>query len=190
MKRLTLIVLGVAGLGYIGLYFFIYLTQDDKFKPSTLSQDYKFQFDSEFEELHFNSPNHGSINSLLFKKDSSRGVICFWKGNGGNLERWGRLAPPMFLEFNYDIIITDYRQHGKSTGEITQDNFYSDCQTVYNFLKTRYSEDEITIVGYSLGTTLATHLSTTNKPNQTILIDPKVQFSADLIDQIFFPFLV
>ena len=65
------------------------------------------------------------------------------------------------------------------------DNFYSDCQTVYDFLKTRYPEDSITVIGYSLGTALASHLSASNKPKQTILIDPKERFSADIFDRIF-----
>jgi len=79
---------------------------------------------------------------LLFKTDNTQGVICFWKGNGGTLKTWGVMAP-QFLKCKYDIIITDYREHGKSTGEITIENFYSDSQLVYDFLKTRYSENQI-----------------------------------------------
>lgn len=68
-----------------------------------LSPDYKYAFQETFEELNFNSKDGGLINSLLFKSDSSRGVICFWKGNGGNLRNWG-LAAPLFLRQNYDVI--------------------------------------------------------------------------------------
>lgn len=187
MKKILIILVGIGILSYLSLYWYTYSTQDNKFKSQPLSQNYKFQFDDEFEEINLNTPNNGLINSLLFKSDSSQGVVCFWKGNGGTLERWGHLAP-MFLELNYDVIITDYRGHGKSKGKITMDNFYSDSQAVYDFLKTRYSEGEITIVGYSLGTTLASHLSTSNDPKQTVLIEPKMRFSADIFDRIFFLF--
>jgi pimeloyl-ACP methyl ester carboxylesterase len=126
--------------------------------------------------LTFKFEDGGSVNSLLFQADSSKGVICFWKGNGGNLERWGLIAP-MFLKYNYDVIIckTDYRGHGKSKGNITLENFYSDSQEVYDFLKTRYPENRIFIVGYSLGTSVASHSSVNNTPQKTILIEPKAK---------------
>lgn len=187
MKRIILIIIGIGILSYFGLYFYVYSTQDDRFKSSTLPQDHQFQIETEFEELTLTSINDGRLNSLLLKSDSSQGVVYFLKGNGGTLENWVAIAP-MFLSNNYDILITDYRQHGKSTGEITQDNFYSDTQTIYNFLKTRYSESRITVIGYSFGTTLATHLSTTNNPSQTILVDPKIQFSVEVFDKLFFAF--
>ena len=184
MNKILIVLIGIGFLGYIGLYLYIYSTQDDKFRSESLAPDYQFQFDHNFEEINLDSPNSGLINSLLFKSDSSQGIVCFWKGNGGTLERWGNLAP-LFLNLNYDVIITDYREHGKSRGKITKDNFYSDCQTVYDFLKTKYPEDKITIIGYSLGTTLASHLSSNNDPKQTILIEPKMGYSAAIFDQIF-----
>ena len=103
MTRIFLF-LGVAFfLFYVALYFYFYSIQDDRFRSVKLSPDYKYAFQETFEELNFNSKDGGLINSLLFKSDSSRGVICFWKGNGGNLRNWG-LAAPLFLRQNYDVI--------------------------------------------------------------------------------------
>lgn len=184
MNKILIGIVGLAILSYLGLYVYLYSIQDDKFKSIALTKDHSFHFDHEFEEITLQTEENGLINSLLFKADSSVGIVCFWKGNGGTLDNWGNLAQ-MFVELNQDVIITDYRQHGKSKGKITMMNFYSDCQAVYDFLKTRYSEDKITIIGYSLGTTLASHLSTSNNPNQTILIDPKKRFSADVFDKVF-----
>ena len=112
MKKVLTIIFGLGVVGYLGLYVYFYSTQGDRFKSVKLSSDFKFKFDDPFEELNFKSKDGGQINSLLFKKDCSRGAVCFWKGNGGTLDRWGLMAP-MFLKCNYDIIITDYRQHGK-----------------------------------------------------------------------------
>jgi uncharacterized protein len=186
MKRLLAIILGVGILLYLGLYFYFYSVQFDRFKSTKLPPDYKFKFNSSFEELNFKSKDGGQINSLLFKADSSRGVICFWKGNGGNLDRWGFIAQT-FLKCNYDIIITDYREHGKSTGEITISNFYSDSQTIYDFLKSKYQEDKIAIVGYSLGTSIASHLAINNNPLITILIEPREKFADKYLEAFFFP---
>lgn len=187
MKKNILIVLGIGILFYVGLYIYFYSIQDDRFKSIKLAQDYKFQFNEKFEEWNFKAQDGGEINSLLFKADSSRGVICFWKGNGGNLDKWGQIAP-QFLKYSFDIIITDYREHGKSKGDITIDNFYSDAQIVYDFLKTKYPENRIVIIGYSLGTNIASHLAGTNKPSMTILIDPREKFADKYMEAFFFPF--
>jgi pimeloyl-ACP methyl ester carboxylesterase len=186
MKKVLTITFGLGVVGYLGLYVYFYSIQGDRFKSDKLSSDFKFKFEDRFEELNFKSKDGGQINSLLFKKDSSRGVVCFWKGNGGNLDRWGLMAP-MFLKCNYDIIITDYRQHGKSTGEITLANFYSDSQTVYDFLKSRYPENKIVIVGYSLGTSIASHLAIDNNSSMTILVEPREKFADKYLEALFFP---
>jgi hypothetical protein len=186
MKKVLTIIFGAGVICYLGLYAYFYFLQGDRFKSDKLSPDFKFAFDEPFEELNFKSKDGGQINSLFFKNDSSRGVICFWKGNGGNLDRWGLMAP-MFLKCNYDIIITDYRQHGKSTGEITIDNFYSDSQTVYDFLKTKYPENKIVVVGYSLGTSIASHLAIDNNPLMTILVEPREKFADKYLEILFFP---
>jgi pimeloyl-ACP methyl ester carboxylesterase len=94
---------------------------------------------------------------------------------------------PMFLKHHYDVIMTDYRQHGKSNGTISFENFYSDAGTIYTFLKTRYPESSITLVGYSFGTTLAAHLSAENHPLQTILIEPKEKYHDPYLAAFFFP---
>lgn len=192
MRKIILIVLGIGILFYVGLYIYFYSIQDDRFKSTKLPKDYKFEFNENFEELNFKTKDGGEINSVLFMADSSRGVICFWKGNGGNLQNWGQMAS-QFLKYNYDIIITDYREHGKSKGDISFDNFHSDAQLIYNFLKGKYSEDKILIVGYSLGTNIASRLAADNDPIMTVLIDPREKFDNKYLRMIFpnttrFPF--
>ena len=124
-RRVIVIVAGTGSFLYGALYLYFYSIQDDRFRSIKLPADYKHTFDGNFQELNFSSKDGGLINSLLFKSDSSYGVICFWKGNGGNLTNWGHIAQ-QFLRHNYDVIITDYREHGKSRGEIALENFYSD----------------------------------------------------------------
>ena len=171
---------------YIGLYFYFCSIQDDRFRSVKLSQNHIFTFGGNFEELNFTTKDGGRINSVLFKADSARRVVCFWKGNGGNMEKWALFAP-QFLKQNYDFVITDYREHGKSRGEITLENFYSDAQTVYDFLKSRYPESQIVLVGYSLGTAMASHLSRGNQPAQTVLIEPRVRHENKYLEALFFP---
>lgn len=180
-------------LSYIGIYLFLYAGKDqqtNRYRSITLPSNYKYSFTQDIEELNFQTPKMGLLNALLFKLPKAKGVVCFWKGNGGTLANWGAMAPT-FLQFNYDVLITDYRQHGKSKGAITLANFYSDAQTVYDSLKHRYQEDKIVICGYSLGGRVAAHLASNNQPKCTLLIDPASaggDFSDRFTDLLYYPF--
>ncbi|GAB2557562.1 alpha/beta hydrolase [Spirosoma areae] len=102
---------------------------------------------------------------------------------------WRAIAPS-FLTLHYDLFITDYRQHGKSKGAITLANFYSDAQTIYNYLKQRYQEKNIVVVGYSLGGRIAAHVAADNAPKLTLLLDPASaggDFSDRFTDILFYP---
>ena len=156
----------------------------------TLPDDFQYSFTENFEEFTFASNNGGQLNALMFKADSAKGVVCFWKGNGGTLNNWGAIAP-QYLRMNYDIIITDYRQHGKSKGNISLENFYADAQTVYDSLRRKYPENEIVIAGFSLGGCIAAHLAANNSPRITFLIDPAAttnDFSQRFFEALYYPF--
>lgn len=180
-------------IGYVGIYVYLYSMKDQQtkqYRSTALPGDFKFSFSEPTEELIIRSPQGGLLNALLFKKPQAKGVICFWKGGGGTLANWGLIAP-RFLQYGYDVLITDYRQHGKSKGPISLANFYSDAQTVYDSLKRRYHEDQIVICGYSLGGRVAAHLASTNHPKFTFLIDPSSaggDFSDRFTDLLYYPF--
>jgi len=71
------------------------------------------------------------------------------------------------------LFMPDYRGYGKSDGSmLSQDQAYGDMQVVYNHLKERYGEDRITILGYSLGSSMASHLAATNNPKSLHLVAP------------------
>ncbi len=176
MKRKQVLgaVFFLAVLAYAGTYAYLYSIkeqQGNRFKGEALPADYQYAFEEPFEELNFTATDGGKLNSVLFKADSSKGVVCFWKGNGGTVKDWAQLAP-QFLHLHYDILITDYRQHGKSRGNISLENFYTDAQLVYNYLKKRYGEKRIIVAGFSLGGRIAAHLAADNQPRLTLLIDP------------------
>lgn len=178
---------------YVGIYLFLYAGKDqqiNRYRSALLPDNFCYNFSQPVEELTIQTPQGGSLNALLFKVLQPKGVVCFWKGNGGTLANWGVMAPT-FLQFYYDVLITDYRQHGKSKGAISLANFYSDAQTVYDSLTHRYPPDKIVICGYSLGGRVAAHLAANNQPKYTLLIDPASaggDFSDRFTDLIYFPF--
>lgn len=192
IRRLLIVSVFLLVLAYFGTYAFLYTIKEEQsniFKGQPLPADFKYTFKENFEEFTIKASDGGLLNALLFKATNPKGVVCFWKGNGGTLNNWGAMAP-QFLKMNYDVMITDYRQHGKSSGKISLENFYTDAQTIYNFLKPKYSEENLVIAGYSLGGRIAAHLAAANKPKLTILIDAASttgDFSQRFLEAIYFP---
>ncbi|HOX81489.1 MAG TPA: alpha/beta fold hydrolase [Chryseolinea sp.] len=168
---------GYSLLTILAIYFFacgfLYFVQDKLlFFPQKLDKDYSFQFDGKFNEKNIKAKDGTILNGLLFKADSSKGLIFYLHGNGGSLSSWGDVAKT-YTELSYDVFILDYRGYGKSAGAITgQKQLYGDIQTVYDELKKEYSEDNIIVLGYSIGTGLASKVACENEPKLLILQAP------------------
>jgi uncharacterized protein len=172
MKVLFKILKIVVGL-YLVIVGLLYFFQEKIiFFPEKLDKNYKFEFGQKFEELNVKTTDGKLLNGLLFKSDSSRGLIFYLHGNAGSLSSWGEVAKT-YTDLNYDVFIIDYRSYGKSEGEISgQNQMFNDNQIAYNELKKLYNEDKIIILGYSIGTGLAAKLASTNKPKLLILQAP------------------
>jgi hypothetical protein len=151
------------------LYFF---QEKLIFFPQKLDKEYQFQFDRKFEEKNIKTKDGVILNGLLFKTDDSKGLIFYLHGNGGSLSSWGEVAKT-YIDLRYDVFMIDYRGYGKSEGVIDGKNqLYGDVQTAYDELKSEYSEDKIIVLGYSIGTGLASKIASENKPRLLILQAP------------------
>ena len=151
------------------LYFF---QEKMIFFPTKLEANHTFKFNGNFEEIFITTKDQTKLNALLFKADSSKGVIFYLHGNGGCLESVGAIADK-YTSMNYDLFLLDYRGYGKSEGTIfSEEQFYSDVQESYDYVKSRYAENQIAILGYSIGTGPAAMLASVNNPKLLILQAP------------------
>ena len=142
------------------------------FFPQKLDKNYQFGFDQKFEEINVRTIDGITLNGLLFKADSSKGLIFYLHGNAGSLSSWGEVART-YTDLNYDVFILDYRGYGKSEGSISgQGQLFQDVQTVYDELTNKYNEDSIIVLGYSIGAGLASKIACTNNPKLLILQAP------------------
>lgn len=142
------------------------------FYPDKLSETHKYSFSNDFQELSIPVSKNVNLNGLLFRADSSKGVILYLHGNAGSIDTWGRTSD-LYTQNNYDLFMLDYRGYGKSEGRIrSEQQLYSDNQMVYDHLRTIYKEENIIVVGYSLGSGFAAKLSADNKPKMLILKAP------------------
>lgn len=150
----------------------LYLFQDKiLFRPTVLEQDYQFEFAHNFEEVFLNTDEGAVINAIHFKVENPKGVILYFHGNQGDLQRWGKVTE-YFVDMDYDVFVMDYRTYGKSKGILNEESLYKDAESMYNYVKEHYAENGITVYGRSLGTTFAAYVAAINNPKQLILETP------------------
>lgn len=178
----------VSLLGYIGILSYFYFNQKNLlFKPKKLPDNHVFSYPFRVEEIDLMTPDNVRINSIYSKADSTKGYVIFYHGNAlnaqGNPQRLG-----IFLENGFDVIMPDYRGFGKSGGSIkSEEQFYADAQLVYDYMKSNHSEDSLYVVGYSMGTGLATYIAANNNPKSLVLWAP--YFSMESVLKHYYPFL-
>ncbi|WP_424962769.1 alpha/beta hydrolase [Ekhidna sp.] len=157
---------------YLLIGLAIYLLQESLiFLPEQLPEDFEYSFEKDFEEHNLTMQDGAVINALHFKLQDSKGLIVYFHGNAGNLARWGEVAEP-FVDMSYEVLISDYRGYGKSTGNRTQKKLLSDAEEIYSFAKKLEREERIIIFGRSLGCAFASYLASKNNPEKVILETP------------------
>jgi uncharacterized protein len=171
--RLTFAILKTIAIAYLLLCILLYFIQERLiFYPQKIPANYKFEFDQPFEELYFKTTDNILLHGILFKADSSKGLIFYLHGNAGSLASWGQIAKA-YTNLQYDLFMLDYRGYGKSEGSISSEKqFYEDVQLAYNNVKQKYNEKEMVVLGYSIGTGAATKLAAANQPRLLILQAP------------------
>jgi len=171
----------------IALTTLLYFMQEKLiFLPTKLSETYEYSFDQSFEEINISTEDGAVLNAIHFKTENPKGVILYFHGNAGDLSRWGTITE-YFTQYNYDVLVMDYRTFGKSTGEISETALYADAELFYEYVAKKYKESEIIVYGRSLGTTFAAYVASKNKPKQLILETPF--FSLTEVAKKRFPFL-
>jgi len=136
-----------------------------------LDRNYQYKFANTFEEVFIKTDANNEINALHFKLPNPKGVVLFCHGNKGNLTRWGNRVS-YFLAYNYEVLVFDYRNYGKSTGNFNERAMYKDALLTYNHLKKDFKEENIVVYGFSLGATFATRIAALNTPKELVLEAP------------------
>jgi pimeloyl-ACP methyl ester carboxylesterase len=178
MKKVIKILLIIIVSVYLAICALLYFFQEKLiFHPEKVDKSFKFEYNQPYEEMNIKTQDNILLNGLLFKADSSKGLIFYLHGNGGTLTTWGNVAKT-YTDLNYDVFILDYRGYGKSEGNISsQEQIFKDIQTVYDNLKTRYEESKIIVLGYSIGTGLAAKVASANHPKMLILQAPYISLT-------------
>ena len=116
-----------------------------------------------------------TMNAALVQakpQSRSKGAILYLHGNKGNVRR-GIYQSRSMQNRGYDLLIPDYRGYGKTEGQpINDTQLLTDANKAYQYLKDNYEEDKIYVVGYSLGSGMASYVAKENNPAGLILVAP------------------
>lgn len=168
-KKFAIWAIALYLVGGIALYFI-----QDKliFHPEILPANYKYKFDVPFEEILIPVNDKVKLSAVLFKApDSAKGMVLYFHGNAKNIKRYARLMGN-FTRNGYDVLILDYREFGKSTGELTEAALYEDALLMYKMARARFEPSQIIFYGKSIGTGVAAQLASVRDCKRLILETP------------------
>jgi hypothetical protein len=141
-------------LRYIERHTLFHPSKEIEFKPSEIGLD--------FENIFFKTPDNLKLNGWLIPAKAALYTVLFCHGNAGNVSH--RLQKINFFnQLGCNVFIFDYRGYGKSQGRPSEDGFYLDAKSAYDYLLSR-SINPSGIIGYgeSLGGAVIIDLASKN----------------------------
>lgn len=179
MKTVLLIVGGI----YALICVIVFFTQEYfLFQRSKLPQDYAYEISEEFEEVWL-GPNQ-EHHAVHIKVADSKGIIIYFHGNRDSLRRWIRLSKGL-LRYDYDLLLVEYPEYGKSKAQLSQNSFEELALLSYDYALRNYNSDEVVIFGRSMGTGLASYLGS-QKPAKAIVLETPYYSLDDLLSRYLF----
>lgn len=155
----------------------LYLCHDQiiahfSFVPEKITQS-PIKLDKNVSDVFIETSDGVKIHSLFFKHNASKKVVLFFHGNAGNL--YQRYENALALnKKGINILLVDYRGYGRSTGEATEAGIYLDGEAAYHYLTITksFKSTDITILGRSIGSTVAMEISQNKSLGGIVLISP------------------
>jgi len=114
-----------------------------------------------YEDVSLTTSDNIMVNGWYLPATKSKQVVLFFHGNGGNMSHRGE-SLKIFNSLGLNVFIIDYRGYGKSEGSMSEQGFYLDAFTAWQYLvnKRGFKPQDIIIFGRSLGGAVATQLAT------------------------------
>ena len=120
----------------------------------------------DFDEIIFSHQDE-KLNIIVLNKGQQKAILYFG-GNSEpvaiNAERFSTIFP------DYTVYLVNYRGYGGSTGTPGEEENYADAKAIFESLKTQHSD--ISVMGRSLGSGVATYLASIKDVDKLVLITP------------------
>ncbi len=160
--------------GYLAILGYIYFNQTNMLYLPRFAADNSGATPADvgldYQAITLNTEDDVKLDAWYLPVPDERGVILFCHGNAGNITH--RLFTlELLYKLGFSVLIFDYRGYGKSQGETSEQGTYRDAEAAWQYLlqQQRYREDEIVIMGRSLGAAIAAELAHRHRPAAVIL---------------------
>lgn len=168
---IVIMIIFVSVVLYIQPSFLFYNWHDEESYNKLLTED-------KVEEIRID--NNGKLLNgwLKYNTDKKQApLVIFFGGNAQNSSNtcYSFLKNDIYQYFeNYNVMIIDYPGYGLSEGTTSDKTMFNAALKIYDYATTLDSvdEDNIVVLGYSIGTGVATYLSSQRDVNGLILISP------------------
>jgi fermentation-respiration switch protein FrsA (DUF1100 family) len=112
----------------------------------------------DFQELELKTLDNTDIYAWYSPPQKGQKTILYFHGNAGNLAgRYDRLGK---FATQYGVLAISYRGYAKSKGKPSQDGFFQDADSAFEFLKSKnISSKDIILFGESIGSAVAVNLA-------------------------------
>ncbi len=150
----------------LGLYSF---QERILFLPTPLEETHVFR---DGEEREVEVERGVFLNCLYLPSKGKKGLVLYLHGNRGNNRRCLNQAY-QFQHRDYDLFMPDYRGYGKSDDQIvSEEQILGDIQKVFDYVKSNFHPQKILVVGYSMGSGMASFLAQNNNIDGLVLVSP------------------
>ncbi len=155
-------VISIAVLMYAGFCLFMYATQRNAIYYPTPEVHV-----AEAADMRLESDGETLKIWRIADADGPNAIIYF----GGNAEDVSGNIPQFRNIFpRHNVYLVNYRGYGGSTGSPSEAGLYKDALAVFDEIRSRYTD--ISVIGRSLGSGVATYLATAREIDRLILVTP------------------
>lgn len=161
---------------YFVFLFLLYFIQDKLlFYPQPLYQSANIITNKykNTEEIKINTADNIMLHGWLIKNTTIKKsplIIYF----GGNAEEISQTISEVKSYKDWAVSLINYRGYGLSEGNPSENNFFADALTIYDYYAKRKDIDnrKIVVMGRSIGTGVAVYLAQNRKVTAVILVSP------------------
>jgi fermentation-respiration switch protein FrsA (DUF1100 family) len=127
-----------------------------------------------FEDLYISTSDGIRINGWYVPFPDAKVTLLWFHGNAGNLTHRVDQLRDLHHELGVNVLMMDYREYGRSEGEVTEEGTYQDALAAYDYLVNRPGLDPLRIVvyGQSLGAAVAVDLAVNRRVHGLVLEAP------------------
>ncbi len=125
----------------------------------------------DFQEINLKTADNTDIYAWFSPPQKGQKTILYFHGNAGNL--MGRSDRFVKFATQYGVLAISYRGYSKSRGESSQEGFFQDADSAFEFLKSKnILSKDIVLFGESIGTAVAVNLASKHDFGALILEAP------------------